>query len=149
MFLKILLALAVTFSLWWTYKTKKTFPAIITLGMIVGVLVTLFQVQTIQFPGIHVYMGFVALAFVYGIIAKEKDIKSHMIICLMSASIFIYWLWILNHWHGNEMLAPILALVAGGAGIITKAKLRNELGFLVILAADAIAIIIEHVMKTA
>jgi len=147
MLLKILLALAAAFALWWTYKTKKTFPAIITLGMIVGVVVTLFQVQTLRFPGIHVYMGFVALAFVYGIIVNEKDLKARIIICLMSASIFTYWLWVLNHWHGNEMLAPILVILTGTVGILTKAKLRNELGFLVILATDAIAILIEHVMK--
>ena len=148
MFLKILLALAAAFALLWTIKTRKTLPAIITLGMIVGVIVTLLEVQTIQFPGIHVYMVFVAVAFVYGIIIREKELKARIIICLISASIFIYWLWILNHWHGNEMLAPILAVLTGAVGIITKAKLRNELGFLVILAADAIAIIIERVLES-
>ena len=148
MFLKILLALAAAFALLWTIKTRKTLPAIITLGMVVGVIVTLLEVQTIQFPGIHVYMVFVALAFVYGIIIREKELKARIIICLISASIFIYWLWILNHWHGNEMLAPILVVLTGAVGIITKAKLRNELGFLVILAADAIAIIIERVLES-
>ena len=148
MFLKILLALAAAFALLWTIKTRKTLPAIITLGMIVGVIVTLLEVQTIQFPGIHVYMVFVAVAFVYGIIIREKELKARIIICLMSVSIFIYWLWVLNHWHGNEMLAPILAVLTGAVGIITKAKLRNELGFLVILAADAIAIIIERVLES-
>ena len=148
MFLKILLALAAAFALLWTIKTRKTLPAIITLGMVVGVIVTLLEVQTIQFPGIHVYMVFVAVAFVYGIIIREKELKARIIICLISASIFIYWLWILNHWHGNEMLAPILVVLTGAVGIITKAKLRNELGFLVILAADAIAIIIERVLES-
>ena len=148
MFLKIILALASAFALLWTFKTRKTLPAIITLGMIAGFIVTLFQAQTLQFPGIHVYMGFVALAFVYGFIVKEKELKARIIICLMSASVFTYWLWVLNHWHGNEMLAPILVLVAGATGIITKVNMRNELGFLVMLAADAIAIIIERVLES-
>lgn len=147
MFLKILLGLAAAFALLWTIKTRKIFPAIITVGMIVGIILTLFQARAVQFPGIHVYMGFVALAFIYGLTVRGKEIKVRIIICLMSASIFVYWLWVLNHWHGNEMLAPILVLVVGAAGIVTKAKLRDEAGFLVILAADAIAIAIEHVMK--
>jgi hypothetical protein len=66
----------------------------------------------------------------------------------MSASIFVYWLWVLNHWHGNEMLAPILVLLVGLAGIISKANLKKELGFLTLLAVDAIAIIIEHFLKS-
>lgn len=148
MFLKILLALAAAFALFWTLKVKKTCQAIITLGMIAGIILTFLQERTVKFPGIYVYLGFVVLAFIYGFTAKGKDLPARIIICLVSASIFTYWLWVLNHWHGNEMLAVILAVVAGGAGIITKAKLRNELGFLVILTADAIALIIEHLMKT-
>ena len=147
MFLKIILGLAAAFALFWTIKTRKTFPAIITLGMIAGVLTILFQVRAVQFPGIHLYMGSVAFAFIYGLTVKEKETKARIIICLMSASIFIYWLWILNHWHGNEMLAPALVLAAGAAGIIMKVKVKNEAGFLVILAADAIAIIIERVLE--
>ncbi|MCK4679476.1 MAG: hypothetical protein KAT48_15180, partial [Bacteroidales bacterium] len=69
---KILLGLAAVFALFWTIKTKKIFPAIITLGMIVGIVLTLFLSKTIQLPGFYVYMGFVALAFIYGLTAKEK-----------------------------------------------------------------------------
>lgn len=148
MFLKILLALAVAFALFWTLKVKKTYPAIITLGMIAGIILTLLQNRTVEFPGIYVYLGFVVLAFIYGVTAKEKDLLARIIICLVSASIFTYWLWVLNHWHGNEMLAVIPAVVAGETAISTKAKPRNEPGFLVIHTADAIALIIEHLMKT-
>jgi hypothetical protein len=144
MILNILLLLAAAFALYWTIKTKKIFPAVITLGMIVGLVLTLFLYK---YFGIPLYMGFVALAFIYSLAVKELKIWPRIIIGLMSALIFAYWLWVLNHWHGNEILAPIFVLLVGAAGIITKAKLRNELGFLTILAADAIAIILEHLMK--
>ena len=147
MILKILIGLAAAFALFWTIKTKKTFPAIITLGMIVGIVLALFPSKTIQMPGFYVYMGFVALAFIYGLTVKEKKIVSRIIICLMSAPIFAYWLWVLNHWHGNTVLLPILVLLIAVVGIISKAKLKNEFGFLTILAVDAIAIIIENWMK--
>jgi hypothetical protein len=147
MILKALLLLAVAFALYWTIKTKKIFPAIITLGMIVGVLLTLFLSKTVENSGIYVYMGFVALAFIYSFTVKDTKIGSRIIIALMSASIFTYWLWVVNHWHGNEMLAPILVLVVGLAAILGKAKLKMELGFLTILTVDAILIIIEHLLK--
>ncbi len=122
-------------------------PAIITLGMIVGIILVFFPSKTIQTPGFYVYMGFVALAFIYGLTVKEKKIWARIIISLMSASIFAYWLWVLNHWHGNTVLLPIFTLLVGLAGIFSKAKLKNELGFLTILAVDAIAILIENWIK--
>ena len=148
MILEILIGLAAVFGLFWTIKTKKPFPAIITLGMIAGIVLVLIPFATIQTIGFYVYMGFVALAFIYGFSVKEKETGARIIIILMSFSIFTYWLWVLNHWHGNELLAPILALLIGLYGIISRAKLKNESGFLIILAVDAITIILEHWMKT-
>ena len=147
MILKILIGLAAAFALFWTIKTKKTFPAIITLGMIAGIVLALSPSKTIQIPGFYVYMGFAALAFFYGLIVKEKKTGTRITICLMSALIFAYWLWVLNHWHGITVLAPIFVLLVALVSIISKAKLKNELGFLTILAVDAIAIIIENWLK--
>ena len=147
MIFKILLGLAAAFALFQTIKTKKIFPAIITLGMIVGIVVALFLSKTLQLPGLYLYMAFVALAFIYGLTAKDKKTGARIIISLMSASIFAYWLWVLNHWHGNTVLFPIFVLLVFVAGIIGKVKLKNELGFVIILAVDAIAIIIENWMK--
>ena len=93
-------------------------------------------------------MSFVALAFIYGLTVKEKEIWSRIVLNLMSAGIFTYWLWALNHWHGNELLAPLLTLLAGLVGIVSKVKLKNELGFLILLATDAFAILIEHLLKS-
>ncbi len=147
MILKILIGLGAAFALYWTIKTKKTFPTIITLGMIVGILLALFPSKTIQTPGFYIYMGFVALAFIYGLTAKEKKAGTRITICLMSVLIFAYWLWVLNHWHGNAVLAPFLALLVVLVSIISKVKLKIELGFLTILTVDAVAIIIENWLK--
>ena len=145
MILKIIISLAAAFGLFWTIKTKKPFPSIITIGMITGIAMVFFPTQTIA--GLYVYMGFVALAFIYGLVAKGKSIGERIIICLMAASIIAYWLWVLNHLHGNAVLFPIVALLVGVVAIFSKAKLKNELGFLVILFVDAIAILIENWMK--
>lgn len=147
MILKILLILASAFALFWQIRMKKTFPLIITVGMIVGILMVLIPYEIMHVSGFYVYMGFVALAVIYGLTVQGMNIGSRIVILLMSASIFTYWLWVLNHWHGNEVLAPIFALIVGFTGIISRVKLKNELGFLIILGVDAIAIIIEHWMK--
>ncbi len=147
MILKALFLLAAAFALYRTLITKKILPSIITLGMIVGVLLTLFLSGTVENSGLYIYMGFVALAFIYSFVVKETKTGARIVIGLMSASIFTYWLWVVNHWHGNEMLAPILVLLVGFAAIIGKINLKKELGFLIILSADAMLIIIEHLMN--
>jgi multisubunit Na+/H+ antiporter MnhF subunit len=147
MILKILIGSAAIFALYRTIKSKKIFPSIISLGMIFAVAMVLFPVMAIQTAGIYVYCGFVALAFIYGLLAKDKKLPERIIIFLMSASIFVYWLWVLNHWHGNEVLAPILTVIVSIAGIIRNSKMKDEWGFLTILAVDAIAILIEVWIK--
>ena len=145
MIFKIILLLASLFAIYWTFKLKKIYPAIISLGMITGIVLSFIKTDLI--PGAYIYQGFVALAFMYGFTVKNKNIGDRIIICLMSASIFIYWIWVLNHWHGNTLLFPIVTLLAGLAAVIRKVKLKNELGFLVILMADAIAILLENWFK--
>lgn len=145
MILKIIISLAAVFGIYWTIKTKKPFPSIITMGMIAGIVLVFFPTKTIT--GLYAYMGFVALAFIYGLVVKGKSIGERIIICLMAASIIAYWLWVLNHWHGNAILFPILTLLVGVVAIFSRANLKSELGFLVILFVDAIAILIENWMK--
>ena len=147
-FYKLLLALAAAFAVYWIFKTKKLIPALISIGMIVGIVMVIFPSLTMLMPGIYVYLAFTAMAFVYGLTANAKNLGERFIICLMSAPIFVYWLWVLNHWHGNEILAPILVILTALVGLISKAKLKNELGFLTILLVDAIAIILEILIKT-
>lgn len=147
MILKVLMGLAAAFGIFWTIKEKNTIPAIITIGMVIGIIMVFFPATGIQTSGFYTYMVFTGFAFIYGVTKRGLNIWTRLIITLMSASIFAYWLWVLNHWHGNTLLFAIFVLLVGLAAIISKAKLRNELGFLTILAVDAIAIIIENWMK--
>lgn len=141
------MGMAAAFGLFWSMKQKKLFPTVITLGMSVGIVLVFFPHEAIETSGFYLYMAFVALAFIYGLTVKNRSILTKIVISVMSASIFAYWLWAFNHWHGNALLLPILTLLTGLVTIITKVKLKNELGFITILAVDAIAIIIENWMK--
>lgn len=147
MILKTLLGLAAVFGIYWAIRQKKTLPLIITIGMVIGIAMAFCPSVVVKTYGFYVYMGFTALAFIYGATLKEKKILSRVIICLMSGSIFLYWLWALNHWHGNTMLLPILTLLTVLTAFLTRPKLKSELGFLTILTIDAITIILEMWMK--
>ena len=115
--------------------------------MITGILPAIFLSGLVGKSGYYIYLGFVALSFFYGLIFKELGALSRIIICLMSASIFAYWLWVFNHWHGNVVFFPVITIMAALTGILFRKRLKNEAGFLDILTADAIAIIIELLMK--
>lgn len=140
---RILLALAGIFAIYWTFRIKKVIPMIINFGMALGILLVLIPALKLITVGIYIYMGFVVLAFFHGLVDSDKKLNARLVICLMAAGIFIYWLWMLNHWAGNTILAPIFVLLMALAGILTKAKLRSELGFLVVIAVDAIAILLS------
>jgi hypothetical protein len=147
-FYKILLGLAAAFAIYWIFKTKKLIPALISLGMILGIIMVIFPSLAVLIPGFYIYMGFVAIAFFYGLAVKSKLLGERIAICLMSLPIFLYWLWVLNHWHGNVLLLPVIVLITALVGLVSKAKLKNEMGFLTILAVDAIAIILEIMIKS-
>ncbi len=148
MILMTIMALAAAFGLFWTVKTKKLFPAIITIGMVVGIALVILQIKDLKTIGFYVYMVFTFLAFLYGITTKGKCLESRIVISLLAASIFTYWLWTLNHWHGNTNLFAITALIVGIVGIVRRSKLKNEFGFIVILTVDAFAILLEKFLKT-
>jgi hypothetical protein len=147
MILNRIIGLGAIFALYWIYHTRKLIPSIISGGMIIGVLLVLLPRNVMITPGLSIYIVFVVFAFLYGLLKKGLTVWPRIIICTMSLSIIAYWLWRLNHLHGMELLLPVLSLIVGVSALISKAKLKNEAGFLVILAADAVAIIVENLMR--
>ena len=145
--LKAIIVLAAIIGLYLAVKEKKLIPTVITGGMSLGIVLVLFAPGKIQPAGFYIYMGFVVLVFIHGLLAKNSNILTRIVISLLSASIFTYWLWTLNHWHGNTLLLPILTLLTILFAIVKKVKLKTELSFIVILVADAVVIIIEQWMK--
>jgi hypothetical protein len=139
----VIVAISAVFAIYWTFRIKKVIPMVINFGMALGILLVLIPALKLFTVGLYIYMGFVVLAFFFGLADKNRKLEDRLVICLMSTGIFAYWLWVLNHWHGNTDLLAMFVLLVAIAGIITKTRLRNELGFLVIIAADAIAILLS------
>ena len=139
----VLLALAGVFAVLWTFRIKKVIPMVINFGMAISILLVLIPALKLVSIGLYIYMGFLVMAFFYGLADKNRKLEDRLVISLMSAGLFAYWLWMLNHWHGNTSLAAMFVLLVALAGIITRAKLKNELGFIVIMAVDAISILLS------
>jgi hypothetical protein len=145
--LKILLTLAGVYALYRQIKMKNVYWGVLAAGIFSGLIMAISPPFSVQNAGLYVYMGFVALTFAYGLASRDTGPGTRMVLLLMSAGIFTYWLWRLNHWHGNELIAAIAVLTALAAGIIAKAKLRKVSGILILLASDAVAILAEHLMR--
>ena len=139
---KLIIILAAIFAVYWTFRIKKVIPMVINFGMVIGILLVMIPALKAFDVGLYIYMGFTVVAFFYGLADPNRNVDDRLVICLMSAGIFTYWLWHYMHWDGNTMLAPMFVLVVALAGILTRARLRQETGFLFILAADAIALLL-------
>ena len=144
---RILLELSAVFAIYWIMNTKKLLPSIISIALIIGVIIALYPSLQNQFNDFYVYMASCLLAVFYGVYMLSKNRFGAYIIVSMAGGVFLYWLWVINHWHGNVLVAPAVRLIAGAVGLIGRAKLRNELGFLVILAMDAFVLILEELLK--
>ncbi|NPD44893.1 MULTISPECIES: hypothetical protein [unclassified Lentimicrobium] len=147
LFIHIILEIAALFALYWTIRTRKLVPAIVSIVMIAGIILVLYPEIQNKFYGLYVYMGACLVAIIYGVTKLNGNRISAYIIILMSTSMFLHWLWVTQHLQGNTLIFPGIALITGAVGLISRAKLRNELGFLIILSADAIAIIVEQLLK--
>lgn len=147
LFIHIILEVAALFALYWTIRTRKLVPAIVSIVMIAGIILVLYPEIQNKFYGLYVYMGACLVAMIYGVSKLSGNRISAYVIILMATSMLLYWLWMTQHLQGNTLVFPIITLGAGAFGLISRAQLKNELGFLIILSADAVAILVEQLLK--
>jgi hypothetical protein len=140
----IVIVLAAMFAVYWTFRIDKLIPKVVNMGMALGVILVIVTALQLFTVGMYVYLGFVVLAFFHGLADKNRKLIDRLVICLMTTGIFLFWLWHLNHWHGNTILLPVFVLIMAMIGALSKAKLRNEFGFLAVIVADAIAILLNY-----
>lgn len=147
MFLIAILIVAAIFAIAWSARNRKIFPLLISIGMSIGIILAVSTVAKLFLPGVLIYLIFVSLAIFYAVAVKHLDVFSRICIIVMALSIMAYWIWILNHMHGNTLFFPIITLIMSITALFKQSRLKYELGFLVILVADAIAILLEQLFK--
>lgn len=143
--LKLFLLFASLAALLITFKTNSRCTNLIVGGMLASIVLVQFS-ETFEI-GLIVYLVFVLLSLVYGIFVKGKSFTARIIIIMLAALVFTYWLWLMNHWHGNTALLPTLALAVGIWGFSRRNKVKKEWGFLIILWVDALDSAIENLIK--
>lgn len=140
----VIIVLAALFAVYWTFRIDNLIPKVVNIGMALGVILVIVTALQLFTVGMYIYLGFVVLAFFHGLADKKRKLIDRLVICLMTAGIFLFWLWHLNHWHGNTILLPVFVLIMAMIGALSKAKLRNEFGFLAVIVAHAIAILLNY-----
>lgn len=146
MILKIIISLAALFTIIWAAKIKKPLVSLISTGLVVGVALIVIS-EKLLLPGFFIYMGFCILMVIYGLFLIKRKLPVRLLIILPPALMFLYWIWRLNHWHGNTLLVPIVVLCIIFIILIGKFKIRNEAGLLVLISVDALTAILEQLMK--
>lgn len=146
MILKTIISLAAVFSLIWAAKIKKSSITLISLGLVIGVTLTLIS-NNLLTAGFIIYMVFCVLMVFYGLLLIKRKLIIRLLIVLPPVLMFLFWLWRLNHWHGNTLLLPIVVLCIMFIILTGRFKMKNETGLLVLISADAFTAILEQLMK--
>lgn len=147
MFLTILLLSSAIIGLIFSIKTERIPPILLTLGLIAGLLLALFPIKELEIPGVYFYMLSLVAVFIYGFTKKGIATLPKIILLLIPASMFAFWLWTENHWHGNTNFLLGLTVLLSALGIFYKRDLRREWGIIIIIFMDALTIIIENLLK--
>ena len=148
MIFKLILLFGALLALALTIRTNSRLTNILVAGMVGSVILVQFPNEKLVTAGIILFMVMAAGVFAAGLAVNGKGLSARLIICLMAASQFTYWLWVLNHWHGNAALAPVLTLIVGMAAIPLRKRLRTEWGVLLVLLTDAADTMLEIILQS-
>lgn len=137
--LEIIVAAGAAVGLFLTLTNMKKETLGLAAGLCVGVAIVLFTKYTEI--GIAVYSVFLVLTAIHAA-AKINDVGTKIALAVASGAMAYYWVWSLLHLKGNTMIGPLLALGAVCFSLISKPS-KAYTGLFVIIAADALAIIVE------
>jgi len=141
---QIIISAAAIFGLLYSIRTKDTLAIIISAGLSVGIAIALLSALIYRPVGFYIYMLFVLVAAIYALVKDGLVLRQRIFLLLICASVFTYWLFSINHWHGNLWLLMIVPVITFIWWLVCKVKIKNELGFVVIMVADALAVIFEY-----
>ncbi len=142
---QLLLVLAVIFGLFWSIKARDKKSIVITTGLSLGVLLVLTPISYFKTLGLAIYITFSIIAFIYGLTKNGFKPIDRFIISTITLPIFAYWIFALFHFPGANIIKLLMFFPVAGFIIAAfqNQNLKSELGFLLILAVDAITLILN------
>jgi len=135
----IILGLASLWALYHSIKNKNLITAIITLGLIAGIVLVFINFNNSINTGVIVFLIFATIALLYSFLYFKFPFDKRLILAFIILPIIFYWIFHLRQLPGANfvwmgLFVPFFALLY----LITKpVNLKNEWGFIIILLAEA------------
>jgi hypothetical protein len=116
------------------------YARLITVLMLISVVMTFLPVPAVKTGGFALYAIALVLAVVYALLKRGFSNAKRALILAMIIPAFTAIIFQLNGWPGVSLLYgfSIITILSFAAICLRQRDYRNELGFLVIIAADAL-----------
>lgn len=136
---KLLILIAALFGFSKVFKNINSYSKAITLILAISILATLLPNELIKSIGYFIFEFALLISIIYVILLKS-DRKSKILMLLISVPVFISFTFKMMVWpFGYEiihlMFIPIIAYIML---LYRKINIKNEIGFLTIIATDAL-----------
>ena len=137
----IIIILAAVFGIYALTLQRDLFARVILILMILAVALTLCPSENMKTIGFQFYLLPVGLAILYALLKKGFSVRKRSLLLLIALPVFCANLFVLYKWPSADIIS-MMCLVSVIAFLIICFKsardYKNEIGFLAILAADAV-----------
>lgn len=137
--LEIIVAVGTAMGLVMSLSTMNKQVVGLASGLSVGVAIALLlpEYKTVGFV---VYAVFLVLTFLHAL--KVNNMSTKVVMMVASGAMAYYWIASILHLPGRLIIGPLLALGALCFSLVSKPS-KTHLGLIIIIMADALAVVIE------
>lgn len=135
----IIISIACVFGIFQLFRITNTYATIITSSLILGVLIALLPSQLPTTIGFYLFVLTILASAIY-VLAQKMDAITKGLMLIVILPVLVNFLFRIQHWPflyrmSIFMIVPITAYLLL---IFRKTSIKNELGFLTIIAAEAV-----------
>lgn len=136
---QIVISLAALFGLFQLFRITDVFAKVIILTQVLAVAITWFPFSIIKTIGFYLFGLMILTAAIYVLTRKMKAITKGLMF-LITVPVFLSFIFKIQHWpYAYELsLFMIVPIVAYIILISRKTGIKNEIGFLTIIATEAL-----------
>ncbi len=144
---RIILSILSVIMFLFTIRQEGRFNKIITGGLMIGLLLTLFGSSVLTTIGFYIYTLCAFLTIIYGFAQTHLSKLEKGIICLTGFIIMYRNIASIMHWpYANEtkylMIIPVLGYIL--TSVYSRIELKRENGFMTIFAVDCLLKLISN-----
>ncbi len=143
----ISLAICAALALFLSFKFGNTKSLILTIAMVIGLILVFIPAEGMATAGLSIYTISCAFALLYVLIKKGFKTMEKTTSLAIIVPVLLFWSFSLLHLQGARMIAfsTILSLIGAIVMIAKISRFRAESGFLLLIIADALTILLRIV----